>query len=96
MLQPTKPELDERVTEGAGLVYLEIAKEQEEFLTLPAYFNPSTGAVITEWQLSPEDIANIAASGRLRLVIWTGGRPLQPLYPTTRMDVEALQEVGAL
>lgn len=55
-----------------------IAKDQPEYIPLPAFFTPE-GYVITEWELTAEELARLMTGGRLRLSILTFGRPLQPL-----------------
>lgn len=58
--------------------FVEIAKNQPEYLTLPALvFND--GRVMTEWQLSQEELGRLQRGERLRLWIWTFGHPLQPV-----------------
>jgi hypothetical protein len=92
MFEPIKPEIKD--AEERGLVFMEIAKHQPEYRTLPAYFNPKTGAVTTEWTPSPEDRVRIANGESIKLSVWTGGKPLQPLYPC--VEIEELEEVGAI
>jgi hypothetical protein len=58
--------------------FVEIAKDQPEYLTLPAFvFND--GKVLTEWKPSEAERAAIARGENIRLWIWTFGRPLQPV-----------------
>ena len=49
-----------------------------EVLPLPALRFPD-GKVMTEWALSEAERERIAHGERIRLWIWTFGRPLQPV-----------------
>lgn len=58
--------------------FVEIAKNQPEYLTLPALvFND--GRVLTEWRFTEAERVAIARGENLRLWIWTCGHPLQPI-----------------
>lgn len=65
--------------EGERLVH--IAKDQPEYITLPAIVRPD-GIILTEWALSEEERAAIARGENIRLWIWTFGKPLQPVALT--------------
>lgn len=54
------------------------AKDQPEYAPLPAVVYPD-GTVLTEWRLTDEERTRIARGENLRLWIWTGHRPLQPV-----------------
>lgn len=63
--------------EGANA---EIAKDQEEYQTLPALVrNNDQGEVISCWLLSKEELRRVQESGCVYLSCWTFGLPLQPL-----------------
>jgi hypothetical protein len=42
---------------------------QPEYIPLPAAVSPD-GAVMTEWELSAEDLSTLLEGGRIRLWIW--------------------------
>jgi hypothetical protein len=54
-------------TDGATLIV--IAKDQPEYIPLPALVFPD-GKVLTEWSLSEEERAAIARGENLRLWVW--------------------------
>lgn len=54
------------------------AKDQPQYEPLPACVSPS-GAVMTEWEPTAEERAQISAGGRVRLMLFTFGQPLQPV-----------------
>lgn len=56
------------------------AKDQPEYLQLPAY-KDEYGNIITEWTFSPEERKRIAMGEDLRISIMTFNQPLQPLRP---------------
>ncbi len=62
--------------EGAVLVV--IAKDQPQYMPLPASVSLD-GVVMTEWELSAEDLARLLNGGRVRLWQHTHGTPLQPI-----------------
>ncbi len=62
----------------AGATPIVFAKDQPQYDPLPAAVDPN-GLVLTEWELSAEDLAALLNGGRLRLWVWTFRQPLQPL-----------------
>lgn len=62
--------------DGAQLVVF--AEHQKEYAPLPAAVSPD-GVVQTEWELSAEDLSVLLNGGRVRLWLWTFGRPIQPV-----------------
>lgn len=54
------------------------AADQPQYDPLPAAID-NKGLVMTEWELSAEDLAKIVNGGRVRLWIWTFRQPLQPI-----------------
>ena len=58
--------------------FVEIAKDQPEYFTLPALVY-NDGKVMTEWKFSESEREAIARGENVRLWIWTFGRPLQPI-----------------
>lgn len=80
-MTPVEPE-----THVDGWTLMHFAKNQPEYLTLPAYVSP-TGIVQTEWTPNEEDLAALLTGGRIRVLIHTFNRtaddwqkrPLQPM-----------------
>lgn len=66
--------------EGMNCVF---AEGQPTYRPLPAYRNRD-GVVISCWQLSPEELAEVARTGRLWVSVLTFNRPLQPM----RLDTD--------
>lgn len=62
----------------AGAQFVVYAKNQPEYVPLPAYVDRE-GLALTEWELSAEDLARLLNGGRVRLWVWTFGQPLQPV-----------------
>jgi hypothetical protein len=54
------------------------AKNQAEYDPLPAFVDRN-GMVMTEWELTAEDLAKVLAGGRVRLWVWTFGRGFSPV-----------------
>lgn len=61
-----------------GAAPVVFAANQPEYDPLPAAMD-MTGLVMTEWELSAEDLMTILNGGRVRLWIWTQLSPLQPV-----------------
>lgn len=61
-----------------GTVAVVYAKDQPEYLPLPALRTPD-GQVLTQWQPSDEERLRIAAGEPITLVCYTFNKPLQPL-----------------
>ncbi len=55
-----------------------LAKDQPEYTPLPAMLMPD-GLVITCWELSEEEKAEIAETGKIYLQQLTFNQPLQPV-----------------
>lgn len=68
-----------------------IAKDQPQYNPLPAFVKED-GSVITCWELSMAELAELQLNGRLYLRIMTFGEPLQPVFLTTKKS-EALSEM---
>jgi hypothetical protein len=58
--------------------FVEFAKDQPEYLTLPALAF-ADGKIMTEWELSADELARLTRGERIRLWVWTFNQPLQPL-----------------
>lgn len=65
---------------------VEIAKDQPEYRTLPAYINPDDphGERITCWRFTWRERLRVLFGGRLWCSVWTFNQPLQPLYFTVK------------
>jgi hypothetical protein len=61
-----------------GARYVVIAKDQPEYVPLPALVHPD-GRVVTEWEPTEEERAALVRGERVRLTTWTFGLPLQPV-----------------
>lgn len=59
------------------------AKDQPEYLQLPAY-KADDGRVVTCWKLSMVDRIRVLFTGRLWLGLMTFNNPLQPIIPSTK------------
>lgn len=64
------------IHEGARLVVF--AKDQPQYIPLPASVDDQ-GCVMTEWELTTEELDRLLCGGRIRLWIHTFHRPLQPV-----------------
>lgn len=75
---------------GQNVVY---AKDQPEYLPLPAFRNPSErGEVVCCWSLSFVERVRLLFTGRIWLELLSFNRPLQPSFLTTKKsDVLILQ-----
>ena len=62
------------------------AKDQPEYLPLPAYRDPS-GEVVTCWRLSWRERVKILFTGRLWFATLTFNKPLQPMRPSVEWPV---------
>lgn len=67
---------------------LKIAEEQDQFETLPAHYDESSGIVTTCWKLELSEVKRLVEDGVLYLQVQTGGEPLQPLRMTVENPVE--------
>lgn len=65
---------------------VEIAKEQEEYLTLPAHVFED-GQVCVCIQLDEKEIEEVKKEGRVYVSMLTFNKPLQPFFITTRQEV---------
>lgn len=88
-MQPVKP-----AVAHDGARFVEFGANQPQYDPLPAYVDPQ-GVVLTEWELSAEDLAHLLDGGRLRLWIITGESvPMQSADPTRPDRVHLLQPVA--
>lgn len=73
----TPSDLSEHVIDES-LRRVVIGADQSEYVPLPSILFPD-GKILTEWELSEAERDRIARGERIRLWIWTGGQPLQPV-----------------
>lgn len=59
------------------------AKEQEQYKSLPAFYDKSSGVVVSCYKLSVKDILRMVFTRKMWLGIMTFGKPLQPQLLTT-------------
>lgn len=68
----------------AGAPEIVIAKDQPEYIPLPAIvLDGPERKIVTRWELDDEDRARLAAGGSVYLSVWTFGAHLQPIELTT-------------
>ena len=58
------------------------AKDQPEYLPLPAHINKEEGVVTTSWDLSWKERFKILFGANLYLQTMTFNKPLQPILPS--------------
>lgn len=63
------------------------AKDQPQYLPLPAHHDPHFGVVTSCWALTWRERVSILFGGRLWLQQMTLNYPLQPQKPTTKKPV---------
>jgi hypothetical protein len=61
-----------------GTVPVTFAKDQPEYLPLPALRTPN-GAVVTQWAPTADELRKLNAGEPVTLAVLTFGQPLQPL-----------------
>ncbi len=80
-MQPMTP-----VIPGFNLPVTEFAKDQPEYIPLPAHVQPD-GTVTTRWRLTWKERFEIALGGCLWLQVLTFNTPLQPVKLTTECPI---------
>lgn len=61
-----------------------LAKDQPPYLPLPGQvFGDTLGTLLTCWELTPEELEQIASTGKLWITVLTFNQPLQPMQPST-------------
>jgi hypothetical protein len=60
-------------------VNIEIAKNQPEYNTLPAFYNPEDGTTTFCFELELEEIQQIARTGKIWIQQLTFGQKMQPI-----------------
>jgi len=68
----------EPTVRASNMRLVTFAKDQPQYIPLPALVD-ANGVVMTEWELSEEELHRVMCGGRIRLWIHTCGHPLQPL-----------------
>ena len=67
-------------------VNLKIAEKQEQYETLPAFFNPNEGSLTFCFQLTQEEIDRIYATGEIWFKQFTFGQPMNPIALSTNKE----------
>jgi hypothetical protein len=78
--------------EGHNVVF---AKDQPEYMPLPAFKDPS-GGVVTCWELTPEERLELFNTGKLWIKQLTFNQPLQPVIASATPLVEYFLTVSYL
>lgn len=60
-------------------VNVRIAEKQEEFSTLPAYYNNEEGSITYGFKLTPEEIERVLENGEIWVKQITYGNAMQPV-----------------
>lgn len=60
-------------------VNVRIAEEQEEYQTLPAYYNKKEGSMTFGFKLTPKELEEVNRTGTIFIKQLTFGNPLQPI-----------------
>lgn len=87
-LKPISP-----VIPGTPFQEVVFAKDQPEYLPLPAVLADNGTRVITCWRLSFLERVRVLFSGRIWLSMLTFGKPLQPVLPETESPKRYLEAV---
>jgi hypothetical protein len=74
------------VVPGFALEVVEYAKDQPEYLTLPAHRQPD-GTVTTRWKLTWIERLRVAFGGSIWLQVLTFNRALQPVMLTAECPI---------
>ncbi len=74
------------IVPGFNLPTVEYAKDQPEYLTLPAW-RGEDGMVITRWQLSFVERLRVLFGGSIWLTVLTFNKPLQPVKLETECPI---------
>jgi hypothetical protein len=82
-MRPVTPTLHD------GAVAITFAKDQPQYQQLPASVD-AEGTVMTEWELSAEDLSKLLNGGRLRLWVCFTGVVQDPPVPLTPLAIEAI------
>lgn len=75
-----------KIVPGFNIPVVEFAKDQPEYITLPAVRLPD-GTVVTRWSLTWKERLLIAIGGSIWLSIQTFNRPLQPVKLDARCPI---------
>lgn len=81
-MKPVEPSLHKDAT------LIVFAKDQPQYIPLPASVD-SNGLVMTEWELTEEELACLFVGGRIRL--WIHGTDVQIGRPFTPLQIEVVE-----
>lgn len=65
---------------------IKIAEHQDEFITLPAYYNRSEGSMSFCFQLSEDEVNQIHETNEIWFKLYTGGQKMQPIFLSTQKE----------
>lgn len=63
-----------------------IAEHQEEYETLPSYYNEEEGSMTFCFKLSENEVNRIKATDEIWFKVLTYGKPLQPIAMSTNKE----------
>lgn len=63
-------------------VNVRIAESQEEYQTLPAHHDPQEGSMTFCFELEPDELKQIAETGKIYIKQLTFNKPMQPIAAT--------------
>lgn len=75
------------IVPGFDLPYVVYAKDQPEYIPLPA-LRDDDGTILTRWKLSWKERLQVLFGGSLWLTILTHNHPLQPVKLSTECPVD--------
>ena len=67
-------------------VNVRIAENQDEYATLPSFYNKDDGTVTMCFELSDDEMNRLHATNELWFKVYTGGNPLQPIALSTNKE----------
>lgn len=68
-------------------VNVRIAENQEEYETLPAFYNENDGTITYCFELDNKELEQIGKTGKIYIQQLTGGRAMQPIRGTVLKEV---------
>lgn len=67
-------------------VNVRIAEHQDEYETLPAFYNNKEGSLLVCFELSEDELNRVKATNEVWFKIFTGGKALQPIATSTNKE----------
>ncbi len=83
----------QNIQQQPGTVKVILAENQPQYTPLPALHDPTEKTFLTEWALSDEERAQIAAGGVVRLWVWGHFPPVavEVIAVDARIPLEPVQ-----